>query len=188
MTIGLGFRLIDPNLTSVGVDEIFIHMIDNDLYTVFSGLIFIGICSASISTANSQLLVASSAWMHDIYKNISKKDLESDRFLLLTRISIFVIASISLILSISPPENLLQYGAYIWGLLASGFMVPLLGGLVFDTRDQIPALSSLVLGIAAFVISGLTIGIFHSTFVGLLVSLVSFYVTSRLRVGLDEKY
>jgi len=113
--IGMGGRTVIPSIDNIrSVDEVFPYLINNVLYSPLSGLIFIGIIAASISSADSQLLIASSGFTYDIYKNLINNSIDDDRFLNLNRAFIFAVGTAALLLAIKPPDSLLIYGGYIW--------------------------------------------------------------------------
>src|SRR5699024_5561355 len=126
----MGGRTLQPAIHSISsVDEVFPYMINNVIYSPFSGLILIGMTAAAISTANSHLLIADSGFTYDLYKNIINPHIHEDKFLTLNRIFIFVVGTISLIMAVYPPESLLIYGGYLWGIFSATFLLPLYGGL-----------------------------------------------------------
>jgi len=67
-----------------------------------------------MSTADSQLLAASSAIGQDIFKGIIKKDASEKTVLLVSRISVFVIAVIGLLLSLNPNSSIFDLVSYAW--------------------------------------------------------------------------
>lgn len=177
--IGLGARVLAPSIESISsVDEVFPYLINKTIYSPFSGLILIGICAAPISTVNSQLLLASSGFTYDIYKNLSNKDIDDDKFLNLNRVFIFIVATIALILSIDPPESLLEFGGFLWGFFSSTFLVPLYGGLLWKKATKEGALASFIAGLITIIIF-LIKGIFHLGLPGVIVSGITFYIVSN---------
>lgn len=178
--LGLGFRVIAPSIQNISsVDEVFPYIINNQMYSSFSGIIFIGICAAALSTANSQLLIVSSGFTYDIYKNIFNENIEEDRFLNLTRISIFIISSIALLLSLRPPTSLLRYGDYLWGVFASTFLVPIFGGVFWKKANKYGVIASFICGSITFLFFIIFTTI-HPAFPGVIFSSVSFYFTSLI--------
>ncbi|MBZ2175912.1 sodium:solute symporter family protein [Schnuerera sp. xch1] len=182
MIIGIGSRVLEPTIKSISsVDEVFPYMINNVIYSPFSGLILIGITAAAVSTANSQLLLAASGFSYDIYKNIINKNISEEKLLNLNRIFIFIISTISLILSINPPDSLLIYGGYIWGLFSSTFLVPLYGGLFWKKASKVGAIVSFFLGLITYIIF-IVIKLnffFHPAFPGTVASALAFYFVNK---------
>ncbi len=179
--IGIGGRTLVPTIRSIQtVDEIFPYIINNVIYSPFSGLILIAIVSAAISTANSQLLLASSGFTYDLYKNLINPNMKEDSFLNLNRIFIFAVGTVSLILAINPPNSLLIYGGYLWGFFSATFLIPLYGGLFWKKATKEGAVVSFVIGFIT-IISFMTFNTgnnIHPAFFSVITSGLSFYLVS----------
>ena len=176
--IGLGARVLVPTIESISsVDEVFPYLINNTIYSPFSGLILIGICAAPISTANSQLLLASSGFTYDIYKNLTNKNIGDNKFLNINRIFIFIVATIALILAVEPPQSLLEYGGYLWGFFSSTFLAPLYGGLFWKRATKQGAIASFIAGIITLIIFIIK-GSKYPSLPGVIVSGITFYIVS----------
>lgn len=182
IVIGVGGRTLVPSISTISsVDEVFPYIINNVIYSPFSGLILIAIATTSISTANSQLLLAASGFTYDIFKNIANSKMDEERFLNFNRVFIFIVCTISLILTIDPPNSLLVYGGYIWGIFSSTFLFPLYGGLFWKESTREGAISSFILGLLTFALL-MAVKIdsnIHPAFFSVIVSGLSFYVTSK---------
>jgi SSS family solute:Na+ symporter len=181
MIIGIGGRALVPSIHSINsVDEVFPYMINNVIYSPLSGLILIGIVAAAISTANSQLLLASSGFTYDIYKNLVNPFMKEEKFLNLNRVFIFIVGTVSLILAINPPESLLIYGGYLWGFFSSSFLIPLYGGLFWKKATKEGAIASFIVGLMTmfiFIIKNIN-PMIHPALPGVLSSTVTFYFVS----------
>ncbi len=188
MVIGIGGRVLEPTIQSINsVDEVFPYMINNIIYSPFSGLILISITAAAISTANSQLLIAASGFTYDLYKNLFNPNIQKDKFLNLNRIFIFAAGTISLLLAINPPDSLLIYGGYIWGFFSSTFLLPLYGGLFWKKATKEGATASFIIGLLTisyfmirnYLIIGEKNAIAHPALYGVIASTLTFYFVSK---------
>ncbi|MCC5910407.1 MAG: sodium:solute symporter family protein [Clostridiaceae bacterium] len=186
--IGIGGRVLMPSIDSIdSVDEVFPYLINNVIYSPFSGVILISIMAAAISTANSQLLVAASGFSCDIYKNVINPYIDDDRLLSMNRIFIFFAGTISLVMSLNPPDSLLVYGGYIWGVFSVTFLLPLYGGLFWRRSTKEGAISSFIGGLAIYIgfivknhlssINGETL--LHPALPGVIGATAIFYFVSR---------
>jgi len=79
-----------------------------------AGIFLCSILAAAMSTADSQLLAASSAIGQDIFKGIIKKATSEKTVFLVSRISFFVIAVIGLLLSLNPNSSIFDLVSYAW--------------------------------------------------------------------------
>lgn len=88
------------------------------IYPAFiAGIFLCAILAAAMSTADSQLLSASSAVSQDIFKGIIKKDASDKTVMLVSRISVFAVAVVGLLLALNPKSSIFNLVAFAW----SGF-------------------------------------------------------------------
>ncbi|SES82669.1 solute:Na+ symporter, SSS family [Natronincola peptidivorans] len=188
MVIGIGGRVLQPTIQSIdSVDEVFPYLINNVIYSPFSGFILISITAAAISTANSQLLIAASGFTYDLYKNLVNPNIQEDRFLNLNRVFIFAAGTVSLLLAINPPESLLIYGGYIWGFFSSTFLLPLYGGLFWRKATKEGAVAAFIMGlftmsvfmVRTFLVVGEANTLVHPALPGVIASALTFYFVSK---------
>ena len=183
--IGLGMRVMFPQIDAVHeTDEIFVHVIHNLLYGPWSGFFLFSIIGACISTANSQLLLIASSFSYDLVKTLRKDLLSESALLSLSRLSIFVGGTVSLLLSFHPPESLLTYGGDLWGVFGVTLFPLLYGALLYRHTT--------VQGVWAGLLSGiLCLALFyppyyagilpmHPSFPGTVVASLCFLGVSRL--------
>lgn len=129
--IGLGLKIISPDLAKAcDTDNILIYAIDHLLASRFGGFFLISIIGSCISTANSQLLLVSSSLSYDVVGTLRKKAVSEDQMLSFARWFIFIGGTISLFLALDPPENVLFFGADVWGIFAA-VLTPLLYGALY---------------------------------------------------------
>ena len=99
-----------------------------------------------MSTADSQLLAASSAVGQDIYKGLIKKNASEKEILTVSRLTVFLISLVALFLSLNPNSSIFGLVSYAWagfgatfgplvllalywrGLTAKGAIAGLIGG------------------------------------------------------------
>lgn len=186
ITIGLGARVILPSIHSVESVDSVLTVLANELFTSpVSGVIMIAIMASAISTANSQLLVAASSFIYDVFSLVSVKKRSDETLLTLSRFVVFAAGSLSLALSISPPESLLIYGGYIWGVFSVTLLIPLYGGIFWPAGTTKGAIYSMIAGLSTmilFYLAGMASdGIFkvHPAMPGVVAAALVFYMTSR---------
>lgn len=182
MLIGLGSRVLIPSVSQIDtVDQLFPYVFNTEFPIYISGIILISIMAAAISTANSQLLVVSSSFVYDILGILSKTEHSNERLIFISRLVIFLAGSVSLILAVSPPESLLVYGGYVWGVFSVAFLVPLYGGLFFQKATKKGAFLSMLSGIlvmacfVAFERNGNEIFRINPAMYGVIASVVVFF-------------
>lgn len=194
LIIGIGARVLEPSVESVqSVDEIFPYIINNVIYSPLSGFILISIAAAAISTANSQLLILASGFSYDIYKNLFQPNISEERLLNVNRVFIFLAGTVSLILSINPPNSLLIYGSYVWAIFSVTFLLPLYGGLYWKKATKKGAFVSFTSGLITIIIFFLINTVFeisdsfiHPVLPAVVVAGVLFYVVSKITYQVEK--
>lgn len=101
--IGVVGHFVLPNHITDGKEEmVFIDMVRTIFPAFISGIFLSAILAAAMSTADSQLLVASSAFTCDIYKPVIKKKASEKETLWVGRIVVVIIAVIAYVIAIIP--------------------------------------------------------------------------------------
>ena len=119
-----------------------------------AGLFLCGILAASMSTADSQLLSASSAIGQDIYKGLIKKDADDKKVLLVSRICVFVIAVLGLLLALNPDSSIFGLVSFAWSGFGGTFG-PLIILALYWKRTTAPG------AIAGLICGGITDVVWH---------------------------
>jgi len=110
-------------------ENVFIYMIQNTLPGfgggLFGGLLLSAIMAAAMSTADSQLLVASSAFTSDIYKPIIRKKASEKETMWVGRIVVAIIAVLAYGIAMIPTNegsfNIMDLVGYAWAGFGSAF-------------------------------------------------------------------
>ena len=138
-------------------EKVFIEMIKqlftDDLSLAFiAGIFLAAILAAIMSTADSQLLVASSAISEDIYKGIAKKDASETAVLAVGRIATVVVALIALLIAWNPDSSVMQLVSDAWAGFGAAFG-PLVLCALFWRRTNLPgALAGIISGAAVVIL------------------------------------
>ena len=132
-------------------ENVFIEMIKKlfmgDFTLPFIGGIFLcGILAAIMSTADSQLLVTASSVSQDLYKGVIKKDASEKKVLLVSRITVMVIAIIAYIIALNPDSSIMGLVSNAWAGFGAAFGPTVILSLYWK-RSNLP-------GAAASMISG----------------------------------
>ena len=123
------------------------------LYPSFIGGIFLcAILAASMSTADSQLLAASSAVSQDIYKGIINKNADEKTVLNVSRFTVFFIALIALFLSLNPSSSIFGLVSYAWAGFGATFGPLVLLALYWRGMTAKGAIAGLATGFIAVVL------------------------------------
>ncbi|MCF6095069.1 sodium:solute symporter family protein [Microaerobacter geothermalis] len=151
MMIGMGTRILIPQIDLASIDEIFPYVLAEYISSPLKGLILISIVGASISTANSQLLLLASSLGYDVIRTLFPRRVGDLKLLGWNKYLIFFLGTVSLFLSFTPPVGLLAFSGQVWGLIAATFFFPLFGGLLDKKATRRGAIASLASGAVVYV-------------------------------------
>ena len=102
---------------------VFITMVRKLFPAVISGILLSAVLAAAMSTADSQLLAAASAFASDVYKPVIRKDQASDKEMLWAgRWVVLAIAVIAMIIAASPNAgSIMSLVSNAWGVFGAAF-------------------------------------------------------------------
>lgn len=102
---------------------VFIAIVRRIFPGVISGILLSAVLAASMSTADSQLLSAASAFASDVYKPVLRKDKATDREMLwIGRGVVLVIAVLALMIASNPNAgSIMDLVSNAWGMFGSAF-------------------------------------------------------------------
>lgn len=111
-----------------------------------AGIFISGAIAAMMSTADSQILVATSAVTEDIYHRVLKKSPSEKRLVLISRITTLVVGIIAFILALTTKELVFSMVSYAWGGLGSSFGPVILLSLYWKKLNRIGVISAMLTG------------------------------------------
>ncbi len=113
---------------------------------IIAGLILAGILASTMSTADSQLLAASSSVSHNIIKGVFKKELNDKQSLVIARVSVFVIAVIGIIIALDSDSNVFKIVSFAWAGFGAAFGPVMLLALFWKRSNKYGALFGMIAG------------------------------------------
>ncbi len=117
------------------------------MYPAFiAGLFLCAILAASMSTADSQLLAASSAIGQDIFKGLIVKNATNRAVLLVSRISVFAVAVVGLLLALNPNSSIFGLVSFAWSGFGGTFGPLILLALYWKGTTAKGAIAGLICG------------------------------------------
>ena len=184
-SIGLGMRVLIPTVdATLSTDEIFTYILNNDLYSGWSGFLLFAILGACISTANSQLLLIASSCSCDVVGALWPRPLKESTLVNLSRGAVMAGGTLSLLLALSPPASLLTYGGDVWGVFSVTLLAPMFGTLLWKGTTLTGVYAALGSGLAALAVfyppyyQGVLP--FHPALPGTLISIAALWLGSLL--------
>ncbi len=127
---------------------VFIQIVRRIFPALISGILLSAILAASMSTADSQLLAASSAFASDVYKPVFRKGKAGDREMLWAgRIVVLVIAIAALLIAANPNSGtIMGLVENAWGVFGAAFGPAILLSLFWRRFTFAGAVSGIVVG------------------------------------------
>lgn len=124
LLVGFSARVYFPSLnafTAGDVENAFPTLAKYILNPALFGIVVASIFAAIMSTADSQLLVAASALVRDIYQKIIKKDEEipNQKLVLYSRLSVLLLIVIALLLGLWAEQQIFWLVLFAWGGLGA---------------------------------------------------------------------
>lgn len=145
--IGIVGRIVLPELLEGNQETVFIKMVDSTLPGFLAGIVLSAILAASMSTADSQLLVASSAFTSDIYKPVFKKDASDKEMLWVGRLFVVIIAVAAFVISIIPGSgSIMDLVGNAWAGFGSAFGPVIVLSVYWKRLTYKGALAGIIVG------------------------------------------
>jgi len=148
VVIGIvGRAYLHPDfLGAEGSETIFIVLINSMFTPVIAGILLAAILAAIMSTADSQLLVAASAFTEDIYRIVMKKDASEKELVWLGRLAVIVISAIAYMIARDPNNSVMGLVSYAWAGFGAAFGPIIIFSLFWKRTTRNAALGGMVSG------------------------------------------
>ncbi|MBR3561645.1 MAG: sodium/proline symporter [Oscillospiraceae bacterium] len=133
-----------------GNSLVFITMVRRLFPGIISGILLSAVLAASMSTADSQLLAAASAFASDVYKPVVRKDKASDKEMLWAgRIVVLAIAVVALLIAADPDAgSIMSLVSNAWGVFGAAFGPAIMLSLFWKRFTFEGAVAGIVVGAA----------------------------------------
>ncbi len=157
--IGFTGAALYPNVAELqgsGNQRIFIymttHLFKGLLPLFLAGIILSGILAATMSTSDSQLLIASSCVSKDLFQGILKKDATEKHVLMISRITTIVIAVVGVIIAMDENSSVFGLVENAWAGFGGAFGPLVLFSLFWKRTNLKGAVAGMLSGgILAFI-------------------------------------
>ncbi|RZQ36917.1 sodium/proline symporter PutP [Vibrio vulnificus] len=187
--VGLVWVNGHPGTELADGEKIFMLLVNTVFHPVIAGILLAAILAAVMSTADSQLLVSSSALAEDFYKQVIKPDASSQEIVMVGRIGVVVISIIALILAMTPDSSVLGLVSYAWAGFGAAFGPAVVLSLYWKGMNRNGALAGILIGGLTMVVwKQLTGGWFdvYEIVPGIIFSTIAIVGVSKLTGGADN--
>lgn len=107
--------------TSADAERIFIIMTNQFLPALLAGVVLSGILAATMSTADSQLLMASSCVGQNLYKKFFNKQATDKQVLILSRVTTLLVAVFAMVIASDQNSSIFTLVSYAWSGFGAAF-------------------------------------------------------------------
>ena len=148
--IGIMGRQLYPaaHLTASGAESIFITLSTKLLPPFIAGLVMAGILAATISSSDSYLLIAASAFAKNIFQGVFKKKATDKQVMWVSRITLLVIAIIAIIIALDEDSIIFNIVSFAWAGFGATFGPLVLFSLFWKRTNRAGAIAGMVGGAA----------------------------------------
>lgn len=116
------------------------------LAALLAGIILAGILAATMSTADSQLLAASSSVSQNIIKEVVFKNLSEKASMIIARVTVVVISIIAAIIARNPNSSVFEIVSFAWAGFGAAFGPIVLLALFWKRSNKWGALAGMLTG------------------------------------------
>lgn len=147
LAVGLaGIALLGDTLAGADSEKVLLVLVQSLLHPIAAGICLAAVLAAIMSTADSQLLVSSSALTEDFYKALLRKHASQRELVWVGRGAVALIAGCAIALALDPDSKVLDLVSYAWAGFGAAFGPTLLLALFWDRMTRDGALAGIVTG------------------------------------------
>ena len=146
--IGMIGRAINPTalLTQSASEKVFILLSTNFFPPLLAGVVMAGILAATISSSDSYLLIAASAFSKSIYQGIMRKEASDRAVLYATRITLLVIAVLGMFIALDENSVIFTVVSFAWAGFGATFGPIMLFSLFWKRVTRSGAIAGMLVG------------------------------------------
>jgi len=146
--IGIVGRSLYPveHLTATDAENIFITLATSSLPPILAGFVMAGILAATISSSDSYLLIAASAFAKNIYQGIFKKKATDKQVMNVSRITLLLIALVAMIIAMDENSVIFKIVSFAWAGFGATFGPLMLFSLFWKRINRAGAVAGMVGG------------------------------------------
>ena len=146
--IGIVGREIFPtaHLSATDAENIFVTLAESFLPPILAGFVMAGILAATISSSDSYLLIAASAFAKNIYQGLFRKKATDKEVMNVSRITLLAIAIVAMFIAMDEDSVIFQIVSFAWAGFGATFGPLMLFSLFWKRTNQAGAIAGMVGG------------------------------------------
>jgi len=137
---------LKPPLETAASETVFMVMVNSVAPPLLAGFLLAAILAAIMSTADSQLLVTSSALTEDFYRVLLRKNAGDNELVWISRFAVVGIAAIAFLIAMEPKSSVLGLVAYAWGGFGAAFGPLIILSLFWKRMTHKGAIGGIITG------------------------------------------
>ncbi|MFT6430457.1 MAG: sodium/proline symporter [Halopseudomonas sp.] len=127
-------------------ETVFLVLIQAMMHPIVAGILLAAVLAAIMSTADSQLLVSSSALAEDFYKALFRRDATQSELVWVGRFAVVGIAILALVFAFNPESTVLSLVSYAWAGFGAAFGPAVILSLFWKRMNRNGALAGIIVG------------------------------------------
>ncbi len=146
--IGIVGRQLFPteHLTKASAENIFITLATSSLPAILAGFVMAGILAATISSSDSYLLIAASAFAKNVFQGVVKKNATDKQVMWVTRITLLVLALIGIVIALDENSVIFTIVSFAWAGFGATFGPLVIFSLFWKRTTRAGAIAGMVSG------------------------------------------
>lgn len=146
--IGIVGRELYPteHLTATSAENIFITLSTKLLPPLLAGFVMAGILAATISSSDSYLLIAASAFAKNIYQGLFRKKADDKEVMTVSRITLLAIALVAIVIALDEKSIIFKIVSFAWAGFGATFGPLVLFSLFWKRINRAGAIAGMVGG------------------------------------------
>ncbi len=181
--VGRALLTANPLAGKAASETVFMVLVNQLSTPLIGGILLAAILAAVMSTADSQLLVTSSAITEDLYRIVLKRKPGDKELVWVSRISVIIVAVIAFIIALNPESSVLELVSYAWAGFGATFGPVIILSLFWVRMTANGAIAGIFTGgVSVLIWKNLSGGIFelYEIVPGFIFSAIAVFVVSML--------
>ena len=148
VTIGLVGRAFDPVAfnTASDAENIFSYLASILMHPLFAGLVMAGILAATISSSDSYLLIAASAFSKNLFQGVFHTKANDKQVMVVSRVTLIVIALIGALIALDEDSIIFTIVSFAWAGFGATFGPLMLFSLFWKRTTREGAIAGMLAG------------------------------------------
>ena len=146
--IGIMGRTLFPteHLTNSAAESIFITLSTSSLPAILAGFVMAGILAATISSSDSYLLIAASAFAKNVYQGVAHKKATDKQVMLVTRITLLAITLVAILIALDENSVIFTIVSFAWAGFGATFGPLVLFSIFWKRTNRAGAIAGMLGG------------------------------------------